>query len=505
MAMKWTIEQQQVIDLRDANILVAAAAGSGKTAVLVERIITRLTKDEHPLNVDELLIVTFTEAAAAEMKERILAAIEKALEEQPENQHLQKQATLIHSAAITTIHSFCLSVIRDHFHRIDLDPVFRIGEEGELKLLKQDIMNQLLELEYQAGNEEFLHFVECVAPGKNDKRMESLILDLYEFSRSNPQPELWLHGCAKKYEIQNLEELAVSSVGQFIRESIAMELEEVIERTKRALDICLEIGGPHHYEEAIRADMVMLEHLQESMKIEAQNMLEGAYQCLNTLEWFPLSRKRPKDVEADKKQLVGDIRNSNKKVVKAWQDKYFYATPEKQLEDIQHSGVLVKELVRLVNAYAQLYSKEKLNRGMLDFNDMEQYALKILTTVDEEHENSLIPSEVAKEYQEKFAEVMIDEYQDSNLVQEAILTSVSKVSQGSYNIFMVGDVKQSIYRFRLSRPELFMDKFNRYDIQEGMERRIDLSKNFRSRSEVLDSTNEVFYQIMRTFLGGVEY
>ena len=192
MGVVFTKEQQQVIDLRNRNILVSAAAGSGKTAVLVERIITRLTKDESPIDVDQLLIVTYTEAAASEMKERIRNAIEKALEEKPDDVHLQRQSTLVHHAQVTTIHSFCLSVIRDYFHTIDLDPGFRIGEEGELKLLKRDVLEELLEACYTEGKPEFLNFVESFASGKDDKKLEEIILQLYEYSRSYPNPETWL-------------------------------------------------------------------------------------------------------------------------------------------------------------------------------------------------------------------------------------------------------------------------------------------------------------------------
>ncbi len=501
MGVQWTKEQQQVIDKRDANILVAAAAGSGKTAVLVERIITRLTKDENPLNVDELLIVTFTEAAAAEMKERILVAIEKALEEKPNDAHLQKQATLIHSALITTIHSFCLAVIRNHFHTIGLDPTFRIGEDGELKLLKQDTLNQLLEEEYKAGSAEFKNLVECVAPGRSDKKLEELILTIYEFSRSNPRPEQWLDECLQKYNIQTVADFEQSSLGKYLIQVMENGIDELIDKTDMAIKICQETDGPYHYEDAFVSDENYFNYIKGRVAYAKTNGLSilEALRMSPTL-WEPFSKKRPKDVDKEKRECVKAIRDKNKKIVNAWLDKYFYTTVENQVKELGVSYELIKELVRLAKAFARAYEKEKQGRGVIDFGDMEQYALRILT---EEVAGQVVPSKVAREYQEKFAEVMIDEYQDSNLVQEAILTSVSKVSQGTYNVFMVGDVKQSIYRFRLSRPELFMEKFNTY--QNANECRIDLNKNFRSRDLVLDSTNYVFYQIMKTCLGGVQY
>ncbi len=496
MGVSWTEDQQQVIDLRGSNILVAAAAGSGKTAVLVERIITRLTKDENPLNVDELVIVTFTEAAAAEMKERILAAIEKALAEDLNNQHLQKQATLIHNASITTIHSFCLSVIRDHFHTIQLDPVFRIGEEGELKLLKQEVIGNLLEEEYADRREAFIDFVECVAPGKSDKKVEELILELYNFSRSYPQPNQWLDSCIDSYDVPSETALEQSEMVNLILQDVKHTLSDMQEQLEKAIELSENPGGPHHYLEALFCDRVELEEL-----AKATTFGELSKKVRN-LEWAPLSRKRPKDVDPDRKAAVQFLRDTNKAIVKEWMKLYFYTTAQRQQRDIFERKQIVEELVRLVKKYSENYFEEKKSRGMIDFNDMEHLALAILT---DEVDGKLVPSKVAKEYQDKFAEVMIDEYQDSNLIQESILTSVSRVSRGEYNVFMVGDVKQSIYRFRLSRPELFMEKFNTYSIGSGQERRIDLSKNFRSRSEVLDSTNHIFYQIMKSYLGGVEY
>ena len=210
MKVTWTKEQQKVIDLRNRNILVSAAAGSGKTAVLVERIITMLTEDESPVDVDRLLIVTFTEAAAAEMKERIRNAIEKKLEEYPGNEHLKQQATLIHNAQITTIHSFCLSVIRDHFHAIDMDPGFRIGEEGELKLLRHDVLEEMLEDRYQRGEQRFLDFAAAYGGGRSDKKMEELVLKIYEYSRSYPDSEGWLSSCLEAYNADSLSELEES-------------------------------------------------------------------------------------------------------------------------------------------------------------------------------------------------------------------------------------------------------------------------------------------------------
>lgn len=496
MGVTFTEEQQKVIDLRNRNILVSAAAGSGKTAVLVERIITRLTKDEHPLNVDELLIVTFTEAAASEMKERIHSAIEKALEMEPDNVHLQRQATLIHQAQITTIHKFCLSVIRDYFHTIDLDPGFRVGEEGELKLLKRDVVEAVLEAAFQEGNKEFLNFVESFATGRDDSKLEELILQLYEFSRSYPNPKTWLDSCAEQYNVSDVEELEARPFMQEIKTEIGRYLTDMQGLITSAIKICEEEDGPAVYMDALTSDYLQMK------KLISANTFSEMYQLIGTLQWAKFSACRDKMVSEKKIQQVKAIREEVKGLVKTISEQYFFASIDEMQQEMYQAGENIRTLTKLVQEFSKAFSEEKRRKNLIDFNDMEQYALQILTT---EEGGAFVPSIVAENYREKFAEVMIDEYQDSNLVQEAILTSVSKVSKGIYNIFMVGDVKQSIYRFRLSRPELFMEKFHSYSQEDSEKQRIDLHKNFRSRREVLDSTNFVFEQIMVEEFGGITY
>lgn len=496
MGVTFTKEQQQVIDLRERNILVSAAAGSGKTAVLVERIITRLTKDEKPLNVDELLIVTFTEAAASEMKERIHSAIEKALEEEPDNVHLQRQATLIHQAQITTIHKFCLSVIRDYFHTIDLDPGFRVGEEGELKLLKRDVAEAVLESAYEEGNEEFVNFVESFASGRDDRKLEELILHLYEFSRSYPNPKKWLDSCAEQYDVQSVEELEQRPFVLEIVEEIKQYLNDIQKLLEFGMDICEEEDGPAVYKAALQSDWLFVQELQT---VDTFSQLQ---ERLWDVKWAKLAACRERKVSEKKIQQVKDIRDEVKGLIKDISKQYFFDDVHEIQKEMAQSQENMRTLANLVNTFADAFTEEKRRKNLIDFNDMEQYALQILTR---EEDGTYVPSMVAESYQEKFAEVMIDEYQDSNLVQEAILTSVSGVSKGVYNIFMVGDVKQSIYRFRLSRPELFMEKFHTYSLEDSEKQRIDLHKNFRSRREVLDSTNFVFEQIMIPEFGGIAY
>ena len=494
--MEWTKEQQQVIELRNRNILVSAAAGSGKTAVLVERIIRRLTEAEQPIDVDELLIVTFTEAAASEMKERILLAIEKKLEEHPEDVHLQRQASLIHNSMITTIHSFCLSVIREHFHTIDLDPGFRIGEEGELKLLKKDVLEELLEAEYEGADPAFLEFVERYATGRDDQKLEELIQQVYEFSRSYPNPSRWLQDCVDAYEVESVEEWMKSPAARLVEENIRSYAEDAVSLLEGGVRICEEPDGPYMYKEALESEK------EGWLYLMAAENLGDMFARKGNAEGGKLKANRDKNVSKELSEQVKEIRKQTKGFLTDILKNYLFQSPEEMIEDMKAAKTTVKELVLLVEKFAEAFAEKKRSRNLIDFGDMEQLALRILT---EEKEGELVPSLVAAEYQKQFKEIMIDEYQDSNLIQEAILTSVSTIWQGRYNIFMVGDVKQSIYRFRLSRPELFMEKYDTYDLEDGEKQRIDLHKNFRSRREVLDSTNFVFRQIMTKGLGGIAY
>ena len=496
MGVKWTEEQQKVIQLRNRNILVSAAAGSGKTAVLVERIITMLTEDDPPVDVDKLLIVTFTEAAASEMKERIRLAIEKKLLEYPEDEHLKQQATLIHNAQITTIHSFCLSVIRDHFHAIDIDPGFRIGEEGELKLLRHDVLEEMLEEKYQEGSKSFLDFAAAYSTGRDDKKIEDLILKIYEFSRSYPDSEAWLESCVEAYRIPDVETLEKSSFMQKVMADIRKNLEDARELLAQAEMIALSPDGPAVYEATLDKDMQVIEEL------SAIRSYEKMAEAFTNVKWARIAANKDQTVLEEKIEQVKKIRELVKGIVKNISGQYFYESPQELVEDLKMCAPAMEELGNLVRLFGEKFEEQKRAQNIIDFSDMEQYALRILT---EKSEDGFVPSKIAQEYQNQFYEVMIDEYQDSNLIQEAILNSVSTCRSGRYNIFMVGDVKQSIYRFRLSRPELFLEKFYTYNIEESQTQRIDLHRNFRSRKEVLESANAIFRQIMTEKLGGIVY
>ena len=494
MGVSWTTEQQQVIDLRNRNILVSAAAGSGKTAVLVERIVKIITDKNHPVDIDHLLIVTFTNAAAAEMRERIGNAIEKALDEQPGNEHLLRQLTLIHNAQITTIDSFCLYVVRNHFHEIDLEPNFRIGDEGELKLLREDVLGRVLEQNYEEPSEAFSDFVEGYASGRTDAALNEMILQLYEFSRSYPWPEKWLDSFVGAYRIETREELDRAEWLAPLTENICFVLKDCEQLLKQALAITQQDDGPDMYEKAVQSDLEKYEGLS---RLTSFCELSGA---LSDIKYDRLASSRGFEGDPDKLELVKSLREQAKDVVKKLCKQYFFCSPEMMIEQLERTEPMLEEVVRLTKQFADEFAAAKRRKNLVDFHDVEHFALQIL--VDEETEKA---KKTAEEFRDTFEEIMIDEYQDSNEVQETLLRSISREERGENNIFMVGDVKQSIYRFRLARPELFMKKYDSYSLKESTTQRIDLHKNFRSREEVLTCTNDIFYKIMVRSLGNVEY
>lgn len=501
MAVSWTEEQQKVIYARDCNILVSAAAGSGKTAVLVERILQRILDKNRPVDIDRLLVVTFTRAAAGEMKERIAHAIEKKLEEDRDNEHLQRQSTLVHHAQITTIDSFCSYVVKNYFHLIDLDPSFRMGDEGEMRLMKGDIAEKVLEEAYgQENYREFFSFVEGFAQGKSDENLQDLLLKLYEFSMSYPYPKEWLEDCRRAYQAESLEEIENSPWMEAVKKELGKQMEEAEELLSQALDIAKEGDGPGFY-------IPLLEEEKKSVeKLLSVSEFFQWKEIMDHLEFkrLPPGKKAEKEqVTEEKQELTKSLRSQAKDILNDLKSRYFQDSGEEILEYLHRAAQPAGVLVDLTLRFMEAYKEKKKEKNILDFSDLEHYALEILVKHSGEKEER---TQAARELADQFAEIMIDEYQDSNLVQEKILTSVSRMEDGEYNIFMVGDVKQSIYRFRLARPDLFMEKFRSYPTVPGNRTyRIDLHKNFRSRGTVLDSVNYLFYQIMGEDLGGVEY
>ena len=504
MAVKWTKEQEQVIGLRNRNILVSAAAGSGKTAVLVQRILGKVMDPEHPVDIDRLLIMTFTRAAAGEMRERIANALEDALGENPENEHLQRQTTLIHTAQITTIDGFCAYVIRNYFHLIGLDPGYRTGEEGELKLLQEDVMKELLEAYYAKDQEKYKYFIECYAAGKSDEGIRDLIYSLYHAAMSNPYPDEWLEKCIDSYKNTDIESIKASEWMKLLWKNVLADLEQAKALAEEARKLCFSPGGPYLYDDAISSDLLLIRDAQEKA---LTGDFDGTRAVLGSPAFARLSTKKPKEPVDDLlKEQVKALRENEKDILKDLGSRYFTVGEEELPLLLECCREPVEMLVELTREFIRLYGEKKREKNILDFTDMEHFALEILMErVADEGEAGYRMSQAARELSMKYDEVMVDEYQDSNLVQEMITTCVSGWAKKSKNIFMVGDVKQSIYRFRLARPELFMEKYKKYMLTDSEEQRIDLHKNFRSRSQVLSCANFIFRQIMGEDLGGIAY
>ena len=497
MAVKFTPEQQQAIDLHDCNILVSAAAGSGKTAVLSERIVKMVCREENPVDIDRLLVVTFTKAAAAEMRERISQAILKRLNEDGGNEHLQRQAAIIHNAQITTIDSFCLFVLRNNFEDIGLDPAFRIADEGEVELLSQDVMKEMLEEHFASGEERFFHTIEYFCPNGRESVLESHILQLYRYALSYPFPEKWLRERKKDYVYETVEDIAASDAGVFLFGHLQKLLAGVAEELKRAESICEEPDGPYMYGEVLEQEREAIE------KIACAENLVRLSELLPAFMPGKFPGKKDDSVSAEKREQVKNLHDKIKNMVKKMQTSYFNLPFETVFRQAKTAAEAVESLVDLSLEFMERLKAKKTDKKLLDFSDMEHYALQIL--VEEDEEGNMVPTKTALEYRDYFEEVLIDEYQDSNLVQEYLLKAVAREEDGKKNRFMVGDVKQSIYKFRLARPELFLEKYDTYSLTDGENRKIDLHKNFRSRNEVIDTVNDVFSKIMQKELGGIVY
>lgn len=515
MGMKFTPEQQRVIELHNSNILVSAAAGSGKTAVLVERIIRMICDGEHPADIDRLLIVTFTNAAAAEMRERIAAGITARLEADPGNEHIQKQSALLHNAQITTIDSFSLFLIRNHFNEIGLDPDFRVADEGEIKLLQQEVLAQLLEDAY-AGQfvseapEQFHACVEYFCPGGRESVLEQHILNLSRYAGSFPWPAEWLEERKNDYAAGDMEALVCSDYGQYLTERVNRTVEGCLEKLREVKRLCELPDGPYMYGELTDAEIEQLERLTSCKDLEEQAAKIPA------VTFARLPSKKDDSVDPAKRELAKAIRNSVKDTLSDLSESYFKTPLELAVEQGKACREPLRMLLDLVLEFDRRLLAAKQERHLIDFSDMEHYALQILLKREKVEETGgtgtdhaetkyrIVPSDVAMEYRQYFQEILIDEYQDSNLVQEYLLSAISGEEEGRYNRFMVGDVKQSIYKFRLARPELFLEKYDIYQ-ETGDLCRIDLAKNFRSRIQVVDAVNDVFSRIMSREIGGIAY
>ncbi|WP_274969654.1 UvrD-helicase domain-containing protein, partial [Lachnoanaerobaculum orale] len=479
----WTKAQQAAIDIKKGSILVSAAAGSGKTAVLVERIIKKITDIDNPIDVDSLLVMTFTRAAAASMKEKIYNALLKEMEKHETNtvefKRLKEQSVLLASAKIMTTDSFCLSIIRENIDKIDIDPAFCVADESEISLLKADTMDELLESEYEAANKDFMELSDAFANSKGDKSIVEFIEKLYRFAVSKPWPLEWLDSLNESDDKWK----------EYIYNQIMKSVDSVLQDIDEMIDICNEEEGPASYLDNILEERSSIGCIKKSADIFELS------KKLNLVSFDKL--KAAKGGDKDLRERAKAIRDKYKDNISKLAQDYDFDKDRVLLEE-QSEKAKIRAVVDLTKKYILLFNEKKREKNLVDFSDIEHLALGILV---DENKN---PTKVAEAYKKEFSEIYIDEYQDSNYLQEAIVTAIEK-----NNVFMVGDVKQSIYGFRQASPKLFMEKYKTFKSFEGMDdedtKKVVLSKNFRSRKNVLDGANVLFKKIMKEDIGGIDY
>jgi ATP-dependent helicase/nuclease subunit A len=508
----WSDDQWSAISQSGEDILVAAAAGSGKTAVLVERIIRKIADPSQGFSVDRLLVATFTKAAAAEMKQRIREALERALEEQPAEEHLRKQLSLLGRASITTLHSFCMEVIRRYYQQIPLNPAFRILNENEAEIMRQELLEQLFEEKYGEEDEgsTFRELVDWFSGERNDDAMHRLVQRLYDFSRSHSWPDHWLAEMASAFQVESVEALGHSAWVQSILRDAALALSGAAGLLRQGIRISMQPEGPKPYADTLKEDLAMVEELLSAVEVMPWERLPEVFQPAAFGKLKPCKKDQ---TDPGLQEQVKELREAAKKAVTDLKGSLFGRSAFSFWQELEQAAPLMQELSKLVSAFGERYRQAKQERSQVDFSDLEHYCLHILR-----HEDSTpglsMPSDAAMEYRARFDEVLLDEYQDTNTVQEDIVRLISRENPG--NRFMVGDVKQSIYRFRLAEPGLFLNKYRQYAANSDMEldgerdslhagRRIDLARNFRSRAEVVHSVNMLFKQLMNEGVAEIAY
>lgn len=498
----WSDDQWKAISLSGGDMLVAAAAGSGKTAVLVERIIRKLSDHERPISVDRLLVATFTKAAAAEMRQRITEALENELTKDPGNEHLSRQLAMLGRASITTLHSFCMEVIQRYYTLIPLDPGFRIASESETALLRQEVLEELFEQKYDSESVDspFFKLADWFSGERSDDAVFILVQKLYDFSRSHPWPDYWLQQAAAVFEAPDTAAIEKSPWVKSILTDTALTLGGAADLLRQAQSIALSPGGPEPYATTLAEDLNVIENLRAAVK---SGPWSGLYEVFQGISFGKLKPCKKDQTDPMLQDRVKSLREEVKKSVTELRVQLFGRPAEVFLDEMHKAAPLMSELATLITQFGDKYRQEKVSKGWLDFSDLEHYTLQILRHPDSTpHE--VMPSAAALEYQVQFDEVLLDEYQDTNTVQEDIVRLISHSGPG--NRFMVGDVKQSIYRFRLAEPGLFLDKYRKFgDDFTGEGLRVDLARNFRSRREVVDAVNLLFRQIMNEGVAEISY
>lgn len=499
MAVNWTPQQKEVIESGGCNLLVSAAAGSGKTAVLVARIIDRLTREENPADISRLLVVTFTRAAAAEMRDRIGKGIDDKLKENPGSRHLQHQKLVLQAAQISTIHSLCKTLIQENFETLEIDPSFRMGEENELKILQQEVAADMLEGYYASGNQQFRDFVDRYAGKRADEGIAKLIVDTYDFSRGCAAPEFWLDSCAEMFDSSG--ETGKYSLERLIANLARETVQSAVSLLQQGMKLILSEHGPIQYEKMFSSDLDQLEPLLAETDYER---IRGGLLAFTPIR---LAGKSAAGADEEKKELAKELRNQAKKKLNEFSEKFLRESRAELLEETEYLRPSIRMLADLVKEFSRRFAAEKAERGMMDFGDLEHETLRLLATFskDENGNLTITPTPAADRIAACYDEVICDEYQDSNQVQETILALISGIRSSRNNRFMVGDVKQSIYRFRQADSAIFTEKAEEYASDGQSSRRIDLNQNFRSRLHILEGVNLLFERLMSKETCGITY
>ena len=553
MEKKWTPEQENAINLHNRSILVSAAAGSGKTAVLIERIIRMMLDPVHPVSVDRILVVTFTRAAAAQMRDRLREGVQKMLQEDPGNLRLKDQMVLISCADITTIDSFCKKVVSEHYQSIpNLDPGFRLADENEIRLLEADVLTELMREKYETADPVFTELVLCYHSAKDQSVLPEMIKKLSDTADNTPRPEEWLRRIAEPGPA--LENLLGSVIPVYL-EQVTGSLPDLAEDLRSLTAYAESVGLSEGFCNVLKQDIEPIERFAErcrKIREELALRLNGA--CSGSESGSDAEAERESDAEAEHESDAGsdeefaerinlliramssyefaafrgkgkvsdeDKTNPEKETVTSRRDKLkeaFYRTVKMEktrandlfdmnylIEEYERQTPLRSQLAALALEYRERVRSVKDRKNLYGFSDIAHFALEILTRPDPESEYGAVPSPVAESYRSMYEEIMIDEYQDSNMIQELLLSAVSGESIGKPNLFMVGDVKQSIYRFRNADPGIFLGKYHDFDVEESDHQKIELRANFRSHPDVLSAINYVFYRLMRNEVGGVDY
>lgn len=510
MGVKWTPEQESAImSPKDSNLgaqtlLVAAAAGSGKTAVLVERIITRLKDMENPLSVQELMVVTFTKAAAAEMSARIGVALAKAMESTDDKAlqaRLERQLNLLPSAHISTLHSFCQWVIRSYFYKLDIPPTARIGNEAEMALLKQEVLENLLKEAYEHNMYGIFDLSDFFSDDKSDAGLQDKVLSLYEFAMSQSNSDGWMRHAVEPYKAAQEQDLRDTLWGRAMWDDQQAEIDRIADRIEQMEPLLESPVGPKKWDKVYQEQLAALAQLKGvqtwSDMVDVCRNLDTFTKASFTSLGKALERGEVDGALADEFKSLG---SQNKDSLKGMKNGLFHIDESVLQQQFKDQYPLIHNLVELTIAFHKAYDEAKKEQGIMDFSDLEHLCLALL--VEPGTEDDPQPSEVALELQDTFKEIMVDEYQDTNGVQETIINLISRVD----NRFYVGDVKQAIYSFRMADSSLFMNKYNTYGLMnDAVERRIDLAKNFRSHENILTTTNFIFYQIMTQEAAELDY